>query len=815
MARNLESTRLPLLSLLLGLVLMLGMTVPSSAQSCSEGSPAFSVPLELWGSLMPGDRAATPLPGIGERIPDDRDSTNYTGNNLPGASLPLFSSVDVENGTVFASHATGLMMYHTGEKPQMAGSADIRSGRGCTPSGFFDVTPDCTEIKHFFWDVDAPPGKDDVVALAGIPPVGLTIINTTSKNQPSLLYQDTGKGGDPNGTQVYSATIAGRDYAFLAANVGSAGIHMYDMTAAKSGRRCSENTTTGPLQCGSVYKGRVGDGKMAVYVDGTATASGKHYIAFSSGGIGLDRGVEIWDVSSPGNHRNVHSTQGRFLTDQFTNGIAMWEQSGRQYLATHRGPDGAQIFDVTSCLSSGCTSLGSPVWSTAWSRYGKAPIGYRFFVTFSRSGQTPMLYFGAADQCSGGRQREFLFDVTSASNPDEITPDGTVTKEGKVIDYWGWYYAGNNPATGFSRVTPSVAKFGANVLYRAASTLLDTHVWTGGGGVPPSANFTWSPETIYAGETVVTFTDTSTGSPTTRNWTFQDGTPSISATPSQAVKFNVADLMTGQSEYKDVQVTLNVSNQNGPDPDGAQRTVRVRSPYPAIGSVTRDVQGDVQTCQAVTFKAEGVTGMPAPGVTWLVRQGAAQVLPSVAGGENFTFTLGASSLPAGSYTAVATATNSVGTREAVNNFNLVTPPPLAFSGANGAPENDPFSSGTVTFRAKSQGAVKWSWDFGDGVFRGLATNEPQFNVANPTFSYTTTGSRAVRVKIESCNGETKTSEALTVNVSQIAPLKIDAFAASGCIISFCPFAPNTPITFTQAFTGGPDKYEYDWNGDGT
>jgi PKD repeat protein len=812
MPRNLESTRRPLLSLLLGLVLMLGMTAHGYAQACSEGSPAYPVPPDLWGSLKPGDRASET--SSADRIAADRDATTYTGNNLPWAGLPLFSSVDVENNTVFTSYATGLRIYGAGEKPQMLGSADIRSGRGCSPSGVYDVSPECTEIKHFFWDVDAPPGKDDVVAMAGIPPVGLVIMNTTSKSQPSLLYQDIGRGGDPNGTQVYSATIAGRDYAFLATNVGPVhlpgqfGIYMYDMTAAKSGGRCSENTTTGPLQCPGVFKGRIGDGRMAIYVDGTATASGKNYLTFSSGGIGLDRGVEIWDVSSPGNPRNVHSTQGRFLTDQYTHGVAMWEQSGRQYLATHRGPDGAQIFDVTSCLSSGCTSLGSPVWSTSWSQFGKAPTGYRFFVTFSRSGQTPMLYFGAADQCSGGRQREFLFDVTRASSPDEITPDGTKTMGGKVIDYWGWYYAGNNPATGFSRVTPSVAKFGANVLYRAASTLLDTHVWTQGGGVPPTANFSWSPETVYAGDPV-TFTDTSTGGVTTRNWTFQDGTPAVSSAASQSVVFESTGLSTGQLEHKDVQVTLNVSNQNGADPDGAQQTVRVRSPYPSIGGVTRNVQGNVQTCQAVTFQAEGVTGKPAPGVSWVIRQGATQVHPLAGEAPGDSFTLNPFTLAAGSYTAVAKASNSFGQREATNDFNMIAP---AAPGFLTGTDYDSFTAGTVKFHSRHQNATEWNWDFGDGQgFRGYTG---EYAVSDPVFSYSSTGTKTVRVRIRNCTG-TEQERQFTVNISQISPLKIITFIAQGCGIPYCPKQVNAAVTFVQEFEGNPTQYEYDWTGDGT
>jgi PKD repeat protein len=816
---QLASTRSSFLHLLLGLVLLLGTSVAGFAQqfTCSEGRPAFSVPASidgtsLWGSLRPGDQTG----GANERLPDDRDSTDYTGNNVPGLTRPLFSSVDVEGDWVFASYATGFRIYSAGEKPQPAGTADLRTGL-CDPSNLYPLTPECTEIKHFFNDIDAPEGKHDIVAMAGLPPVGMIIANTANKSQPFILYQDIGKGSDTNGTQVYSATIGGRDYAFLAANVGALGLHLYDMTAARSLNRCLENSSTGPLLCSGVYKGRIGGARMAVYVDGVATSSG-HFIAVSSGGFGQEKGVEIWNVSNPNSPISV----GRFLTagsDAISHGVALWEKADRQYLAIHIGDKG-QIFDITDCLPGGCTSLPK-IWERPWTDWGKAPNAVRYFVTFSRSGNTPFLYFGAADQCGSGLQREFLFNVSNASNPDEITPENTVTIDGKVIDYWGWYYSGNYYAGngtndpkkhGFSRITPAVAKFGGNVLYRAASTIFDTHVWTQATPTPPIADFSWTPQTpIYAGDPV-TFTDTSIGGAATAwTWTFQDGTPA-SATSEDVgpVTFNPTFAL-GQL-FKDVQVTHGASNAVGPDETPAQKPVRVFSPLPNIGSVGRDVANPL-TCQAVTFTANEITGKPAPTVAWEIRQGGSPV-PAGGTGSGSSFTLAGSALPAGSYTAVATATSGLGAAEKTDNFTLIDPPALGFNGAptctnctNGAPPEPPF--GVAQLNITATGATDYSWDFGSGF---TSYSDSQYNKPNPSFSYSSLGQRTIRVKIKNCTGAELTSDPITINIARIDPVQIVTFAAVGCPISFCPYKVNQAITFTQVFSGGPTTYQYDWEG---
>lgn len=805
--------RTPLLLLVLPLCVvgLLAGAGAGLAQTCSDGSPANAADKQLWGSLQPGDVNGE-IPPLPVQLPDVRDSTDYTGNNLPGAGNPLYLSVDIENGWVLTSYATGIRAWDTSvnpQKPAAAGFLDIRT-TACNSSNAWPETPFCTELKHYFWDIDAPAENDGIVAMVGIKPVGLSILNTTNKGQMKVVYQDIGKGSTPAGSQVHVAKLGGRNYAFAAFNQGQSGISLYDMTAADfPNARCKENTDTEAGKCPGVFKGRIGNGTPAIYIDGVGTASGKHYIVASSQSIsGTDKGIEIWDVTNPLNPDNVHSSDGRFLTNQFTAGVAMWEQDDKQYLATHVD-GGAQIFNVTSCLAGGgCSSLGNPIWTGSWSTWGKAPLGAdRLYVTFSRSGAKPMLYFGSNDQCSGGQQREFVFDASNPSSPDEITPEGTIEMGGKTIDYWGWYYSGNNPATGFSRVMPMIAKFNGPVLYRAAQTLFDTHVWENAAPTPPNANFDWSPKPVYANQPV-TFTDTSTGTVTSRQWTFPDGTDFPNDTESPVtVKFTQVGSQPVSLEAK-----------NGAGPDTEPKTVEVLDPKPKFGSITHNPPNPL-TCDKVTFTVP-VTGFPAPNVTWVVKDAnGTRVYPPGLNEPSpdqppyeWPYDLG-QPRNAGAYTAVFTATNSADPVVAPPYaFNLVSPPTLNFSAqptctncTSGSPE-----FGTVNLSVSATGATDYSWDFGDGLgYR----NEAQYNTATPTFSYSSPGPKTIRVKISNCGGFLE-SQTLPVEIVKVNPLKINKFKAI-CPFGACAFTTSDTISFEIEASGEPTKYEYDWDGNGT
>ena len=800
-------------------------SVPAAAQNCSESTPAKAVNSLFWGSLRPGDVSA----GLPVQLPDDRDSTDYTGNNLPNQFRPLYSSVEAENNWVFTSYADGFRIWDVSganaERPVQVSAGDIRSGAGCQPSGFWVVTPGCSEIKQFFWDIDTPPGRDDIFAMSGVAGVGLSIIDATNKQMPSLYYQEVGKGSTFQGTEVFVDTIGGRDYAFLAANAGAtpdgivrSGLHLYDMTAARALGRCAENTNE-TIQCPGVYKGRIGAAVAAVYVDGVTTSSGRHLLAVSSGGFEQGtKGIQIWDVTNPSSPVNLESSgsAGRLLTNQISFGVALWEQSSHQYLAVNTGPGGAQIYDITSCVSAGgCSSLGSPIWTGNWTQWGQAPLGAdRYYVTFSRSNGKPMLYFASNDQCSGGRQREFLFDASSASAPVEITPRTTATVGGRTIDYWSWYYSGNsllgdpNLVPGFSRVTPYHGKFLGSVFYRVAQTIFDAHVWTNATPQPPVANFQWSPTTdIYAG-TPVTFTDTSSGTVTDRLWTFPADASVTSSTASPVtVSFSTEGVKS---------VTLEATNSVGTT--SISRQLTVLNPAPNVGGVAHAPAGAPLTCQSVTFTANGITGSPSPTLSWVVKDGSnSQVYPLSGSLSGNPVVLPAMTLGAGSYSAVVTAANGHSPDAVVSHgFSLVAPSAITFNGPGGAPVCTNCTSGTppfgtVTLDASVSGATEYSWDFGDGVFHGYADNDPTYNVPTTSFSYSTTGPRSIRVKVRNCAGNEVVSATLAVTIDHIQPVSVDVFSARGCLFNPCVL-PAGVVTFDVQVSGGPTVYEYDWTG---
>jgi PKD repeat protein len=91
----------------------------------------------------------------------------------------------------------------------------------------------------------------------------------------------------------------------------------------------------------------------------------------------------------------------------------------------------------------------------------------------------------------------------------------------------------------------------------------------GGGVVPPVANFSGSPTTVYAGDTV-SFTDLSTNTPTSWSWAFAGGTPTTSTTQNPSVVYNTAGTYG---------VDLTATNAGGSDPESKPNYITVNYPY--------------------------------------------------------------------------------------------------------------------------------------------------------------------------------------------------------------------------------------------
>lgn len=744
---------------------------PSSAlaKACSESAVApRTVPQALWGEL--------------QSVGVAQDATNFNGNQRADTRYPMVTSVDIENGYIFASAYFGFQIWDarsTPVTPVKLGTADGWSG------AFASWVPGNSEVDQIVFAIDAPAGDDSLAAVGGINPVGFSIWNTSNKGAPTLLYQDA---PSKQIHQVYSATIGGRAYGFAAVFTGDAGIFAYDMTAARTLNRCLEDRTANVNACPGVYVGRVFSGSTQ-YVHGMQFGQ-RHFIVRSAG-KNPPRSVNIIDVTNPANP--VAVTSG--FSNKFTAGVAMWNQGGNAYLAV-RTSNQVQILDITTCLTSGCASLPAPI---AIVPVAAVPESDEWkSVDFSRSGSTPMLFIGNHDLCHANESlshTEYVFDVSNPSAPRDITPQGTLVDLGETVDYWSWYYS--DFTRGFGNTAPRGGKFNGSYLYRADLTLFDVHKWTGGGSAPPVANFTFSPSEIYAGDPV-TFSDTSQGSVTSRSWSFQDGSPSSGTTSPVAVTF-------GTSGAKSVSLSV----QNAFGADQKTQTVNVISPLPAVAGVSV-VPSNPVTCSVVTWTANGATGRAPLTLSWDIRD-AGNVQWKTGTGNPFVWDT-STGVPPGTYTGKVTVSNASGSAIASANVTLTSPPALPTVGNFPAVTADPFTAGTVSFHVNVPGATQWNWDFGDGQSTGWISDP--VTGPNPVHTYTSTGQRNVTVAVKNCVQTIPvTSPALPVNITQIAPLTI-GFQAQGCF-GFCAFGINQQITFDVDVAGSPDQVQFDWDGDGS
>jgi len=451
-------------------------------------TPVTQIPSDRWGALQP-----TKILG---------DSSWWNFGQTPNNLHPFWHDVDAENGFVFVTSGRGLMIYDAVATP----ANPVRK------SYFFanaSTVPDwhVNDTKFYLFGVDAPAGYDGVAAVACISNNGMLIFDTRNKEFPRLMYQDNSKSG----TQVWAATYGGTHYAFYAATNNK--VLVYNLSAAQNlaAIKCLDDSPSS-IPCKDpqnrhVYVGRINTQTGVNYLHGAGD-----YLAVSQGFVG----VEIWKVNDPVNPVRV----SQFIPPGGSAGVALWQQGTHYYLAVVQvstaNPHNLHIYDATCITGGTCTPTHVRTYPMTYT----APSTL-LFATFSRmgQGQTPFLYLGGEDQFSGGPQREFLLDVSNPAQPVDVTP------QTHASGYWGWYYWGN--LTGFNWVMPRTAKFNGTYLYRAAFGLFDIHEYRG--NTAPAASFTWTTQSsdgrFYADDPI-TFTDTSTGFPTSWSWTFlPDGNP--------------------------------------------------------------------------------------------------------------------------------------------------------------------------------------------------------------------------------------------------------------------------------------------------
>jgi PKD repeat protein len=770
-------------SVLAVLALACALVFPSLAQAkgCAENNnPPDSrmTPPALWDEL--------------QAVGVVQDTTKFDGNPRADSRYPLVTSLDIENGYLFNSIYAGFQIWSLAAPDAPVKLSTVDGWNGSFPLWIAGAS----EVDQFIHSVALADGDDNLAAIGGLRPISFSIWDTSNKALPVALYQDANTNSSGKEIQqIYAASIGGHSIAFAASMAGTGGVFAYDMTEAKNRHysKCLEDLATGNHSCPGVYLGPVFT-RASQYVHGMQLGQ-RHFVVRSGGSVSKPWSVDIIDVTSPASPSPVVSG----LAGTFTAGVAMWSQSGNAYLAV-RTLDHLQVFNVTSCLTSGCASLPGPVANVAVPRVADSD-GWKS-VEFSRSGSTPMLFLGHNDLCHQGESLahgEMLFDMTDASSPREITGTKTVVDTGETVDYWSYYYS--DYTRGFSYSAPRGAKFNGAYLYRADLSLLDIHKWAGGGG-PPSANFSWSPATeIYPGDNV-TFTDLSSGSVTSWAWTFQDGNQ-----PTAGVRNPVISFATKGDKLVSLQAFNSAGNNT------VTKTVSVLDPTPVVTSVSLVPAAPV-TCSQVTWTANGLAGKPPLSASWEIRD-ATNALVKSGTGNPFLWDTSTGLTGTSPYTGTVTVSNGAGPSASSSSQPITLTPPLTLPG-NGL-FTPAFNANTAQLSVDVPGATEWCWDFGDGTsfptgcLTGGAWSKDAVQGPNPPHSYAT-GSYNVKVSVRNCiDTAGATSAVLPISVTNPLVAKFQAI----CNFGACAFGTGDNIPFEDQSTGNPDGYFYNWNYTGT
>jgi PKD repeat protein len=189
-----------------------------------------------------------------------------------------------------------------------------------------------------------------------------------------------------------------------------------------------------------------------------------------------------------------------------------------------------------------------------------------------------MKYNSAPTPCesfSYGEVEDYTVNITPGAQPPvaDFTADNTTITEGDSVNFtdlstnnpdtWDWTFNGGTPAastvqnptvTYYSPGTYTVTLIVTNAYGSDTETKVD-YITVNPAGQPPVADFTASATTIEEGDSV-TFTDQSTNSPDTWDWTFTGGTPGTSTQQNPIVTYNTPGTYT---------VTLIDTNAYGSD----------------------------------------------------------------------------------------------------------------------------------------------------------------------------------------------------------------------------------------------------------
>lgn len=294
--------------------------------------------------------------------------------------------------------------------------------------------------------------------------------------------------------------------------------------------------------------------------------------------------------------------------------------------------------------------------------------------------------------------------------------------------------------------------------------------------VAPTASFTSAPASpICTGQTV-TYTSTSTGSPTSYSWSFPGGTPSTSTAASPNVTYAVAGTYN---------VSLTATNAVGSNTSTQTSYISVGAAPATPGTIT----GTASVCAnttGLTFSIAAVSG--ATSYTWTVPTGA--TITSGQGTTSVTVDMGST---AGNVTV--TATNTCGTSSAATFAVGINPVPATPGTISGAATVCSSSTGNTYSISAVTGATSYTWTVPTGatITAGQGTNSITVSAGSTAGNITVTATNA-------CGTSSAATFALGISTTPATPGTISGSAiacssSTGNVYSISPVSGATSYTW--------------------
>jgi PKD repeat protein len=346
----------------------------------------------------------------------------------------------------------------------------------------------------------------------------------------------------------------------------------------------------------------------------------------------------------------------------------------------------APVANFSGAPTSGCNSItvnftdlstGSPT-SWSWSFPGGTPATSTLqnpTITYSAPGTYNVTL--VSTNALGSDTRTFTSYITVNNCPPPVTNFyGTPTTvcSGQTVSYfdlstntptsWSWTFPGGTPATSalqnpvvtYSVVGTYAATLTATNAYGSNTFTQSNYITVNSCPPPPVANFTGSPTTICSGATV-TYTDLSTNSPTSWNWSFPGGTPSTSVAQNPVITYSSSGVFSA---------TLTATNSSGSN-------TFVRTNYITVNTCASPVVSfsgwPTTLCAGQSVNFSDLSSNSPTSWNWTFPGGA----PASSTAQNPVVNYAA----AGTYTVTLSATNGFGTNTstATNYITVSNCPP--------------------------------------------------------------------------------------------------------------------------------------------